>query len=80
MGVNRERTKSISPSLLRNSLFPVPILSLAYSEVPKAASMDFSPLLPPAEPEVRYRVSPNSRSKLSQITRTSDRGILKCRT
>ena len=60
---------------VRNAL-SVPMRRRGKSSVPRRAMVDFRPLLPPAEPEVRKRVLPKSRLKSSQIMRMSEVGIL----
>ncbi len=75
-GVNFPRTKSVSPSFLRSSSFPVPRRRRGKASVFSSLMMDFRPLLPPAEPDLRRRVVPNGRLKSSQITRRFSGGIL----
>ena len=88
-GVNLLSTKSTSEILPAEGLseevarleptreaLSVPMRSLGKSLVPSFSMVDFKPLFPPAEPEVRSLVLPKSRLKSSQTIKILELSIL----
>lgn len=75
-GVNRERTKSVSPIFRRRSSFPVPRRRRGKESVLSFLMEDFRPLFPPALPFSRKRIVVKGRLKSSQMIKMSSGGIL----